>query len=556
MSLVKQILYRISLFLCLFGLIGITCYGNTSYTVQIVASKTPTDIKWFSKKYHIEKDIREIRGDGWYRYVIGEFKNESEAIDYITLHLQSKGLAHPFPRLLPDSLQQNFEKGKEPLITAVSDKNGSSNATATNSASVENIISVKQDASQDKKNQTQEIQKRYEKYNPWKELIGGKNLQKIEIFIIEGAKPFLPVSILPFYIKMVDSAIRFPVILFFLLLIILFILNAVSIIIILEISNTLKNRTERFDELYGNMYERALTGYIFQEYDIEAAVQRVKKINRARNRKIFVSVLFNFQKNLSGDLDQKILDIFFRLGLHEDAVKKTRSKSFYDKIIGFSELTNLYPSGAFPIIEGHINDKNNELRAEAQTSYVRLNHVEPFKFLRSLTKPFTQWTQLTSFYIFKLHKLPAPSFVEYLKSDLYNVRNFSLRMITYFQQKENAEEIIKLLNVERERTRFLAIRAICELGIHEAKPLLKQAYEKETYKNRLEIIKALLHIGEVEDLGFLENIIRQTDVTLKLEACRTMYFMNSAGMQNILRLDQEKELNIESYIAHIHDPRN
>ena len=326
--------------------------------------------------------------------------------------------------------------------------------------------------------------------------------------------------------------------------------------IILEISNTLKNKADRFDQLYGYMYERALTGYIFQEYDLEIAVQRIKKIQHTRNRKIFVSVLFNFQKNLSGELDQKILDIFYRLGLHEDAVKKTRSKSFYQQIVGFSELTNLYPSGAFPIVEGHINDKSNELRAEAQTSYVRLNHVEPFKFLRSLTKPFTQWTQLTSFYIFKLHKLPAPSFVEYLQSDLYNVRNFSLRMITYFQQRENAEEIIKLLNAERERTRFLAIRAIYELGIHEAKSLVKNSYEKETYKNKLEIIKAMLHIGDVEDLSFLETIIRQTDVSLKIEACRSMYFMNSAGMENLLRLDQEKELDIESYIAHIHDPRN
>src|SRR5690606_12371643 len=99
---------------------------------------------------------------------------------------------------------------------------------------------------------------------------------------------------------------------------------------------------------------------------------------------LFVSVLFNFQKNLSGDLDQKILDVFFRLGLHRDAIRKTQSGSFYNQIVGLSELTNLYPSGAFSIIEGHINDTNNELRAEAQASYVRLNQDEPFGFLHHL----------------------------------------------------------------------------------------------------------------------------------------------------------------------------
>ena len=533
-----------------------TCYSNTSYTVQIVASKTPTDIKWFSKKYHIEKKIWEFKEDGWYKYVIGEFENEGEALAYISSHLQSKDLQDPFPRILPESLTLNPEKGIEPSRATAPDQKEDLRTTHTDTASVENLTPVVSPISPVEENQTQEIQKRFEKYNPWEELIRGENLRKVELFVIQGAKPFLPLSVLPFYIKMVDNAIRFPIILFFLLLIILFFLNTVVIMIFLELSNNLKNRKERFDELYGNMYEQAVTGYIFQEYDVEMAVLRLKKIHHARNRKIFVSVLFNFQKNLSGDLDQKILNIFSRLGMNEDAIKKTQSKSYYLQIKGLSELTNLYPSGAFSIVEGHINDKNNELRAEAQTSYVRLNHNEPFRFLWNLTKPFTQWTQLTSFYIFKLHKLPAPSFVEYLKSDLYNVQNFSLRMIIYFQQKENAEEIIKLLYTGRERTRFLAIKAIHELGIHEAKPLLKEAYHKETYTNRREIIKALQLIGDVEDFDFLETIIRQNDVTLKIEACRSMYFMNSSGMENLLRLDIEKELNIAPYIAHIHDPRN
>lgn len=535
---------------------GLTCFGNTSYTVQIAASRHPADIQWFSKKYHIEKKIREIKGKTWYQYVIGEFKSEREAVSYINHHLQSNGLPGPYPILLPDSLRPNSERAKETLNQRPVLKKDTGQITAKVSTFVEKPIPSNTGTLQSEENPTQGIKNRLAKYNHWVELIGWQNLRKIEILFIDGAKPYLPQSFLPFYIKMVDRAIRYPVILFFLMLIILFILNAIVIMIVLELSNTLKNRIERFDQLYGNMYERALTGYIFQEYDIETAVQRIKNIHLARNRKIFVSVLFNFQKNLSGDLDQKILNIFFRLKLNEDAIKKTRSKSFYDKILGLSELTNFYPTGAFAIVEGHINDKNNELRAEAQTSYVRLNQNEPFKFLKSLTKPFTRWTQLTSFYIFKLHKLPAPSFVEYLQSDLYNVQNFSLRMIIYFQQKENADEIVKLLDAKREQTRFLAIKAINELAIHEAKTRLKEVFTNETYTNRLEIVKALKQIGDVDDFDFLEHIIRQNNVSLKIEACRSMYFMNSLGMENLLRLNLEKELNIAPFIAHIYDPRN
>jgi hypothetical protein len=428
--------------------------------------------------------------------------------------------------------------------------------SSSDSISVKTAASGKTLSAEGGANKDQDTLKHSDKYTRWEKLIGTKSLQKLEIRLLEGGKSFLPRSAIPFYVRIIDKAIQFPVILFFLMLIILFIINAILIMLTLEVSNTLKNQKERYDRVFQTMYERALTGYLFQEFDVEAAVLRIKKIHRPQNRKIFVSVLFNFQKNLSGDSDQKILDIFSRLGLYKDALKKTKSGSSYRRIIGLRNLTNLYPSGAFPIIESHINDKNDELRAEAQTSYVRLNHEEPFRFMKYLRKPFTRWTQLTTFYIFKLHKLPAPCFAEYLQSDLYNVQNFSLRMITYFQQKENAEEIIKLLDAKRELTRFLAIKAINELGIHEAKSILKERFEKETYKNRQEIVKALQHIGDADDFGFLEKIIRENDVTLKIEACRSMYFMNRSGMENLLRLNQDKELNLDPFIAHINDPRN
>jgi hypothetical protein len=394
------------------------------------------------------------------------------------------------------------------------------------------------------------------KYGPWSKVIRLKQLHNAEIAIVKGVGYFLPKTWMPFYSQIIDKAIRYPVVLFFLLLIIGFIINAVLIIVLLELSNTVKNRLERFDQLYTQMYERALTGYIFQEYDLESAIKRMKHIRYKRNRKVLIAVLFNFKKNLSGDMNDKLLDVFFTLGLEKDSIRKTGSYSFYKQITGIRELTNLYPVAALPVVEQHINDENDELRAEAQTSYVRLNQEEPFRFLGSLTKPFTRWTQLTSFYIFRLHKLPAPSFVEYLKSDLYNVQNFSLRMIIFFQQIESAPEIIKMLDSKREPTRFLAIRAVNELGIQEAKPLLKEIYEKETYKNQLEIIKGFLHTGDAGDLAFLESIIRQKDITLKIEACRSMYFMSTPGKERLLSLQTEKELDLEPFIAHIHDPRN
>lgn len=546
----KNTLIRLSIVLCFLGLVSTACLGgNASYTVQVVASKTPTDIGWFCSAHRIESKVCEFKEKGWYKYVTGEFNDLREASNYIHRDLSQKGLQGPFPRILPDSLKGVFALAVIPDTASIVLKPAKTDSLPAKDTSnytetepVPAIQSARAEGTYDKK------------YGPWEGIIGLKQLHKAELAIVKSAGYLFPKAWMPFYGRMIDKAIRYPAILFFLLLIIGFIINALLIIVLLEVSNTIKNRLERFDELYTQMYERALTGYIFQEYDLETALKRIKHIRYPRNRKVLIAVLYNFKKNLSGDLNDKLMDVFFRLELEKGSIKKTKSRSFYRRILGIRELTNLYPEAALPVVEAHINDANDELRAEAQTSYVRLNQEEPFRFLESLRKPFTRWTQLTSFYIFRLHKLEAPSFVEYLKSDLYNVQNFSLRMIIFFQQIESSQEIIKMLEAKREMTRFLAIRAANELGIQEAKPQLKEMYEKETYKNQLEIIKGFLHTGDAGDFDFLENIIRQKDITLKIEACRSLYFMSTPGKEKLLSL--KEELNLEPFIAHIYDPRN
>lgn len=195
------------------------------------------------------------------------------------------------------------------------------------------------------------------------------------------------------------------------------------------------------------------------------------------------------------------------------------------------------------------------VRAEAQIAYIRLNESHPFQFLRSLTKPLTRWTQLSAFYMLRLYQLPVPSFADYLYSKHPTVRNFCLQMITYFQQLENVSEIFSMMNSEEERTRFLSYKAINDLRIYEGRIPIRKNFRNETYKNKLEILKALRNIGTEDDFQFLEIIIKSDSVSLKTEACRSMYFMNSEGRERLINLS-EFHPEIEQFIAHITDPRN
>jgi len=385
---------------------------------------------------------------------------------------------------------------------------------------------------------------------------GNKNAGEIKSDLIIYGNKHLPLSFRRPYFRIIEKAYNYPVILLFILFIFFFSLNILFVLLVLYYSNQRKNRKDRYTRIFQKMYEDVLRSYLFGDIDWEKALAKLKKIKKSLNRKILITVLFNFQDNLTGEMDSQIVGIFVKLNLYNDALKSTRSSHYYNKINGIHELTNLYPEVAEKIVQQFINDPNDLVRAEAQTSYIRLHPDKPFDFFKSLTSPFTRWTQVSAFYLFRLHQLPVPSFAQYMDSPNPNVRNFCLRMITYYQQLESANEIYRTLDNQLELTRFLSIHAISELRLFQGKDLIKKRYPFETQKNRIEIITALKNIGNADDFDFLESIIHSDSITLRTEACRTMYYMSSESRERLFLLKQESHLKIEQYIDYITDPRN
>ena len=196
------------------------------------------------------------------------------------------------------------------------------------------------------------------------------------------------------------------------------------------------------------------------------------------------------------------------------------------------------------------------MRAEAQTAYIRLNPETPFDFFYTLEKPFTRWTQLSAFNLIRLHQLSVPTFTQFLDFNHNNIRNFSLRMITYFQQLENVPGIIRMVEVKQEMTRFFAYKAINDLRLYDSRELIKSKFEKETERNKTEIIKVFRNIGTNDDFDFLLGVIKTGSVSLKTEACRSMYFMSQEGEEKVMQIDEQSVPEIKLLIAHITDSRN
>jgi hypothetical protein len=387
-------------------------------------------------------------------------------------------------------------------------------------------------------------------------VLGDKTIPEFKAHMIDFGKNNFPTFLLRYYRPLVEKTYTYPIILLFIILILLLILNVTMVLLVMYFTNKIKNHNERYVRIYRNSYEDILRSYLFGEIEWDRALLKFKKLKKWQNRKILTDVLITFKENLRGEMDSQIPQIFMKLGLEKDSIKLTKSAFYFRRIEGLKALTNLDPENAKKIIPNYLNDSHITVRTEAQISYVRLYPEKPFEFLKTLKKPFPRWTQLSSFYIFRLHQVPIPAFVDYLDSEIPTIRNFSLRMIIFFQQLENASAICKLLESPFEMTRFLSIKAINNLRLYEGKQILKNMYPSESGNNKLEIIKAMKNIGDDEDFDFLESIIRSDSISLKTEACRSLYYVNNEGRERLNILNQNSDLKIDQFLTHVTDPRN
>ena len=549
----KLVICFFTLACIMFYVVQAKCETGKKYVVQIAATKKPIQIHNFSRLHNLSDSITELKSECWYHYVVGNFSTYKAASDYALTITQNTNLKNAFARVIQDSVAKDqILKTPDSVLEHELIENIIQDSLFTNLAEQkpENLNRDEPDLRVDEK----DLKKQGNFLA--KILFKNEDPKNFRNVLINFGERNLPRNFQGVYAKIVEVSLLYPVILIFIVFILFFIFNILVVFLILNYTIRKKNHREKYLKVYGRMYEDIIMSYMFGIYTWDKVLLKMKKIKRKTNRRILISILLNFHENLKGEINNIIPEIYVDLGLHNDSFKSAKSIFDYRKIQGIRELTYLYPKGAMGIISGLINDKNDHVRSEAQTAFIRLNPDNPFRFFDILVKPFTRWTQLSAFHLIRLYQLPVPEFVKYLESKHFNIRNFSLRMITYFQQLENVSDIFKMLDSKAEITRFLTYRAINDLRLYEGKELIKNRFSSETEKNKIEIVKALRNIGLKEDLEFLENVISKESVSLKIEACRTMYFMNQESREKILLMNEKYNAGLGLYIAHVTDPRN
>ncbi len=382
--------------------------------------------------------------------------------------------------------------------------------------------------------------------------ISSENLRKLLL----GWSNLFPSPIRSYYDSLVEKAFLFPLALFLLFLILALIGNLLVVTGILFLSNRIMNFERKERVRLRIFFEKTLTDLMLQVTDTQETIQILSHPYLKENYNLLIDILMEFQKSFRGDADRQIIELYQEMDLGKISYDKTFALFFYRQIQGIHELANLHPYHATEMIASRLNDPDDIVRTESQICYPHVNKKSPFEFLSILEMPFSEWAQLNIYYYIKIHEMPVPSFDKWLGSVHINVVNFSLLMITLFQQQEHSQQVISMLKIPNETTRRLAIVACGELHLFNSKSILKESFSTETAKNQLEITRVFQSIGDDSDITFLETIVRNESIPLRLEGCRTLYFLSENGKNHLELINRSLEDALSLCISHIKDPRN
>ena len=299
--------------------------------------------------------------------------------------------------------------------------------------------------------------------------------------------------------------------------------------------------SEHREEIYGHITKIALTGF-----NREILFRQMRELSKSMNMNI------GSNEEASGQLR----DLYYRMRLDKDSIKKLYSSKWHIQAKGFRELAFMNVTDANDKLRLALKSKNNIIRIEAQLALIRLNREDPFGFLDHLTYPFTLWEQLSTYELIVVHSLPIPEFSRWTNSPNKTVVIFALRMIQVFKQQHAVAHVIECLKHPDKDIRYTAIYVCGELQLHESLPHLKQMYKDEDYNSCMEIILSMGKMPDESMISFLKLVLdKEDDVQLQIESAKAISKMGETGISALVKLMKSEYKNYQIIIRHVLDKR-
>jgi len=508
------------------------------YRVQIAASARELPVNYFTRSpYNLTEPVSMQFRQGMYKYTVGRFLSQTEAQAYSN----ALGFQSFVVRLLESVTTQ--EQREDPAVII--------GETPSNQAYLDSLAEV---ARVDSLNRIYNsiIYLADSLYN-----IPDYDQARLQYLRARQFKPMEPYP--RDRINEIEVATRtegrtwterIPLLLYG---IIIFVIILIVVLVIIIVLRTRRDKKDSKKEQIKAEYQDTVTEYLFDE-EKSGDISNLRGADTKEKKQILIDEIMQLYSNLSGEISNKLRELYFDLDLDNESVKKIHSDKWHTQAKGFRELAQMNVTMVNDEIERCLNSTNNVLRMEAQLALIRLNYDNPFGFLDKLQQSFTAWEQLHVYEMIKRHQISVPPFSKWLNATNETVIIFSIKMIRAFKQDESYDSLVPLIKHNNKEIRKEAIVTLGELRNDQILPLLKEMYNIENKETQMLILGAMGKIPRESNIEFLREILEPNN-QLRMEAAEALANIEEFGTTGLERILTKSDEDLQDIAKHILDNR-
>lgn len=281
----------------------------------------------------------------------------------------------------------------------------------------------------------------------------------------------------------------------------------------------------RLKKKYKAIIQQFLIEIVINDYDKVEIKSKLKLFSKSIpfNKKwckiIIINEMIRLRKNIKGDKTIIVSLLYKSLKLNNYSSQLIHDFRPYKKCIGFYHFQMMkYVKGKHQILP-YLSSSNDLIRSNANISYIALIDLSKDE-IANIPGSISKLNQIKIMDIFFELKKEYPKSLDFLlQSDKSSLIELGLKIITYFNNRNESERIIQLLNYPVESVRTEALTAISKLFLKEAEEPILEKINIYSIKAQIKCYWCLAEIGSQITSNFIKsNFENITDADVQLSA--------------------------------------
>lgn len=338
---------------------------------------------------------------------------------------------------------------------------------------------------------------------------------------------------------------------------------SIALILFILLSRLYKSHFLKKQNRIQEKYREIIYSLSVEEKDhVEASLNfsliQIKKIKRsAFHQQILIDELIHIRKNVVGTSAENVYNIYIKLNLHTNSLKKLKSMSWVTRARGIRELAEMHHQQAIPFIQPLLSANQQTIREESILALIRLSDEGEFNFINDYKREITPWMEINIHkHLATLDVRKLPCFSRWFQHPNSGVSSFSVKMARLFRQNETIPDLIPLLAHKEIQIANLAAEAISEMASHEYANQLAEILPGVWHADEISIhlLRTLSNIGNLTDHGkFIAPFMQHPNYDVRLEAVSTLEKIGGAKTY-LHNLEPTTQISLEKIMAHVTNP--